>query len=344
MAEPPRALETCVALAVCSFLDCRSLGTVEATGLDRQCVAACWDALRTAAEEQLADVPRWKPDGGPTLAACPKEALRELRLRRRNLARVPAPWAACVRKLSDTAVEICPRPARAGSAGRRPPWWAPTGGLLGAHHGGTEDYVGPAVGTAEGAEAPGEQRLEPPALAGLPLAMGCVRGEPMHVSILLTAKEPGRVGEACLLGVELVGVEDGAGTFTPVYFSPVSGRVFIRFQDSHEGLVAQPMPALAPEDCIREVEAFVLVGASGSLSFGRRRCPNGGIEWSGEIGPAFLPSSTVECFPSLTFQIDKLDVPAQVFITSAGDSPPASVEQDASMHEFKAVWSVHEWQ
>merc|ERR1712107_390583 len=130
-------------------------------------------------------------------------------------------------------------------------------------------------------------------------------------------------------------------------FSPVSGRVFMRFPDEHEGLVAQPMQALdtAPTAAaLQGIEAFVLVRASGCISFGRRRDTSDSIEWSGEIGTECLPSTTVECFASLTFQVDKLEAPTQISITWAGDLPPASMELDGSLQDFNAAWSVHEYE
>jgi hypothetical protein len=320
-------MDTSIALTVCSFLDPRSLSAVEVAGLDRHCIAACWAALLSTAEEQLADRPLWRPESKPEFATDPKEALRELALWLRNLAAVPKPWGACIRKLSDTKVEIHPRHPGVGAAI-----------ASGAHHGGSQDSVGFEL------ERP---RLEPPSLAGVPLAVGCISGEPMAVGIQLTSEKLSKVGEAFLLGIELVSVDDGQGVFTPVYFSPVSGRVLCRFPGEHEGLVAQAMPPLsgAPNEADLEVvEAFALVGVSGYISFGRRRGPRDSIEWSGELRSDCLPPSTVECFPSLTFQIDKLEVPAQISITWAGDLPPASVEPDRdSLHHFCAVWSVHEW-
>jgi len=312
---------------VCSFLDAQSLSAMEAAGLDRCCSAPCWMALLAAVQKDFTGKPLWKPEEKPAPAANPKEALRKLKLWLQNLARVPKPWATCIRKISDTDIEIRPRLRRAASAGCR------------AHHGGTEDYVCP----DEGAGTPEEPRLEPPNLAGVPLAVGCLRGEPMSVRVLLTSEKLSHVGEAFLLGVEHVSRK---GTVTPVYFSPVSGRIFVRFPNEHEGLVAQPMPALtaaSAEADSQEVEAFVLVDGSGCISFGRRRGPSGGIEWSGEIEPEFFPPSTVECFASLTFQIDQLKGPARISVVCAGNLPPASVVHDNSLNGFTAVWSVHEW-
>jgi len=189
-----------------------------------------------------------------------------------------------------------------------------------------------------------EHELCPPSVAGIPLAVGSARGEAMSVGVLVTSQRLNHVGEAFLLGVEFVNVVEGS--YTPVYFAPVSGRVFVRFSGDPEGLVSQPLPALdassAAEADLQELEAFLVVGESGCLSFGRRR-PGKDIEWSGEIEPEFLPKMAAECFASLTFQVDKLDEPAQVSIAWAGDLPPASVAHAGSLQRFRAVWGVHEW-
>jgi len=205
----------------------------------------------------------------------------------------------------------------------------------GAHNGGTEDYVGRGVQR--------EQRLGPPSVAGVPLAVGSTRGEGMSVGVLVTSKSLSHVGEAFLLGVEFVNVVEGS--YTPVYFSPVSGRVFARYSGNHAGLVAQPLPELdassTAETDLKGLEAFLVVGKSGCLSFGRRR-PGKDVEWSGEIEPDFLPPWARECFASLAFQVDKLDEQAKVSITWAGNLPPASVAHAECLHSFSATWYVHE--
>jgi len=277
--------------------------------------------LRSAA----ASKPLCAPHSQFALDANPKEALRELSLWLRNLVSVPPLWAACIRKLSNTDIEICPRLPSMISAFR------------GAHNGGTEGDMDPSQDAQRE-----ERRLCPPSLACVPLAVSSARGEAMSVGVLVTSKRLSHVGEAIFLGVEFVSPK---GTCTPVYFSPVSGRVFVRFSGHHEGLVSQPLPALDASSAadLQGLEAFFVVGKSGYLSFGRRRGPGEDVEWTGEIEPEFLPPWAETYFASLTIQVDKLNGPAQVSITWAGDSPPASVAHAGSLETFNAVWGVHEW-
>lgn len=318
MSAPRHALESFVALQVCSFLDPRSLCSAEAAGLDRSTATACWTALLSALEEQLAGKVLRKPESKSTLPADPREALWELQLWLRNLARFPKPWTICMRKISDLDIDMHPRPTCPGCAI-----------ASGDHHDGMLDYVGSTEG--------------PPKLAQVPVSVGGVRGKPMFVEILLTAATLSKVcDEACMLGVELFGHNKGHRQGT--YFCPICGKVFVRFPGEDDGLVAQAMPALKEvftEDDFQGVQAFVLVDASGCISFGRRRSLGHSIEWSGEIGSDCQPPQTAEYCASLTFQVDKLEAPAQITITRAGDLPPE--QQKGSLKEFDSVWGVHEW-
>jgi len=252
-------------------------------------------------------------------------------LRLRKLGYVPQLWAARIRKLSDTEMKISPRPPRPGSIIRMDP------------RGGMADH--------RGFDGRQEHRLEPPSLATVPLAVGTPCGEPMSVGVLLTSQRLSHVGESCLLGIEHVSTD---GESTPVYFSPVSGRVFVRLSGvfvrlsgDPEGLVAQPMPPLVTSSAegayVQGVEAFALVGASGGISFGRRRVPGDDIEWSGQIPSEFLSSVSAKFFASVTFQIEKLAAPARVCVTWAGDLPLTSVARAGSQHSFSAVWEAYEW-
>lgn len=320
MASSPHALESVVARQICSFLDARSLCSVEAAGLDRSSARACWGSLLSALEEQLAGKRLSKPGSKPMLTANPKWALRELQLWLRNLVRVPEPWAIFVRKISDTEIKICPRRTWAGYA------FADV-----TQHNGLEDSL--------------SFTAMPPKLAHVPLSTKCVRGKPMFVGVLLTALKLRKIGEeACMLGIELTGIDESHRQWS--YFCPISGKVFVRFPGQQEGMVAQAMPALdaaSIHDDPQDVQAFVLVDDSGCISFGRRWILRDSIEWSGEIRSCCQPPQTAEYCASLTFQVDKLEVPAQISITQVGDLPLASEEHNRSTHEFNSAWSVHEW-
>jgi len=337
MTEPHEVLQSQIVLGVCCFLDPCDLGSVEAAGWDRQCVVASWLSLRTAVEEDFAGKPWWKDR--PTLPEDSKEALRELKLLSRSFASIPVGWAACIRRLSATDIEIHPRPPTLS----RPQSTSSTRG--GAHHGGTEDYVGLDQGDQQRPEA--GRRLVPPRLAGVPLSLGSLRGEAMSIGVRLTSQRVSRVGEAFLLGAEFVAVEGGMGVFTGVYFAPVSGRVFVKYPGAPEGLVSQPMPSLEVSSAagteLEEVEAFMLVSASGCVSFGRRCGADGPVEWSGELPHEFFSAYVEERYASLTFQIDQLDEVAQVSVAWFGSELPADLARTMPPSTFEAIWGTHEW-
>jgi len=314
------------------------LGSFEAAAFDRYCIPECWKALRVAAEQQLMCRPWWrKPPFRPALSTNHKHALREIAFQLKSLARVPDSWIDCIRKRSETVIEIQPRLAKSIST------------LGGLQHGGTEDNVGPV--SAGGQQQ--EQQSGTPAVATVPLSIGGSRRDTFAVGVQLASKRLGSVGEAFLLGAEFLTVWNGQGQVFTVCFSPLSGRVFVKFPTG-EGLVAQGLPDLTAAADATEVEslalgcveAFMFVNTSGSISFGRRHSAGGkkgNVEWSGELPREFLPPLSVEKYASLTFQIDKLLEAAQISITWAGQVLPISAALPASQHTFDSIWRSHEW-
>jgi len=330
------SLESCTLYEVCSFLDPCSLGSVEAAAFDRHCIAECWKALQVAAERQLICRPWWKKQVGFGHVALPannKDALREIKFQLRNLVRVPESWTEYIRKQSETVIEIQPRLAESVSTNR------------GLHHGGTEGYVGPSDvgGPQEGLKS------EPPVFAVVPLSIGGRRGERFAVGVRLVSKRLSSVGEAVLLGAEFLTVRNKQGQVFSCCFSPVSGRIFIRFPTG-EGMWAQALPDIFEVSEVTEVEgieAFMQVSASGGISFGRRSTSGGeqgNVEWSGELPPEFLPPLSLEKHASLTFQVDKLLVTAEVSITWAETGISGCPgETSRPQKTFDSVWRSHEW-
>jgi len=311
-------MESSTAYTVCAFLDQCSLCVAEAAGLDRHCITACWMDLRATAEQQFANKPRWrKPKDQSVLPANPKQALLELKMQLKTLADVPESWGECIRKRHATVIEMRPRLPRSEISGWRP--------------------------------------LRPPRIAAVPLACGALRGETMSVGVRLESKNLADVGEAFLLSSETLSYRHGQALVTAILFSPVSGRVFIRFPTSPEGLATQCMPALtaasdatalksSEPDC---VEAFVFVNKAGNTCCGRRRCPlvgsgAGVVEWSGELLD-FCPPLSEELFLSLNFQMDVLQRPAQVSIMWATELLPSSVAQPSPSPVFNGAWCQHQW-
>jgi len=318
MAKRDQFIESCTAYEVCSFLDPSSLCLAEAAGFDRHCITACWMHLLAAAVQQLANRPRWlEPLDQSALPENPKQALLDLRIKLKSLANVPESWVECIRKRHETVIEMRPRLPRSGIREPRP--------------------------------------LVPPRFATVPLACGTYHGETMSVSVRLESKNLADVGEAFLLGSETVGYRNGRALVTAILFSPVSGKVFVRFPLSPEGLAAQCMPSLTAAsdstgmgpleaDCI---EAFVFVNLAGNTCFGRRRCPLAGneagvVEWSGQVLEFCSPLSK-ELFPSLNFQIDMLQQPAQVSVMWATESLPSSIAPPSPWPVFNGAWSQHLW-
>mmetsp|Transcript_109497 Transcript_109497/g.212022 ORF Transcript_109497/g.212022 Transcript_109497/m.212022 type:complete len:322 (+) Transcript_109497:121-1086(+) len=321
MASLLQSFDTCTLHGVSSFLDPHSLGSIEAAAaFDHCCFAESWKTLRMAAEQRLMCRPWWRKQGGRlALPTNHKHALRELAAQLKSLVRVPDSWIDCIRKRSETVIEIKPRLAESVST------------VGGVHQGGTED-------------------IAPPAIATVPLSIGGGRWDTFAVGVQLASKCLGCVGEAFLLGAEFMTIRNGQRQVFTVCFSPMSGRVFVRFP-AGEGLVAHPLPDLVAAACGSEVEldaveAFMFVSTSGNLSFGRRqtaRGQNGHVEWSGELPQEFLPPLAVEKNASLTFQIDKLMEKAQISITWAGQMLPISAALPTSQHTFDSVWQNHEW-
>jgi len=289
-----------------------------------------------AAEQRLMCRPWWRKQPGQlALPTNHKHALREVAVQLKNLAKVPDSWIDCIRKRSDTVIVIQPRLAES----------VPTTGML-QQSSGTEDNVGPSSARRQQQG----QQSSPPAVATVPLSIGGSRWDAFAVGVHLASKCLGCVGEACLLGADFMTVRHGQEQVFTVCFSPMSGRVFVRFP-AGEGLVAHPLPDLVAAACGSEVEldaveAFMFVSTSGNLSFGRRqtaRGQNGHVEWSGELPQEFLPPLAVEKNASLTFQIDKLMEKAQISITWAGQMLPISAALPTSQHTFDSVWQNHEW-
>jgi len=332
------SLESCILSAVCSFLDQRSLGSAEAAAFDRSCVVECWKGLRVAAEQQLMCWPWWwkRLLDQPALPTNHKLALRKMTLQLKSLVRVPEIWTSCICKRSETVIEIQPRPTDSVST------------IWGPHHGGTEDYVGPC--SAGGWES------SPPTVAAVPLSIGGSCTDTFAVGVQLVSKNLGCVGEAFLLGAEFLTVRDQEQAFT-ICFSPISGRVFIRWH-SGAGMVALGLPnfiaaAHATEVAPLEmggIEAFMFVSPSGGIFFGRRRTASshkGGMEWCGELPAEFFPQLSprlpIKQYASLTFQVDKLLETAQISITWAGQLLPVSVPLPRSRHRFDSIWLNYEW-
>jgi len=311
-------LESCTAYMVCSFLDPCSLCLAEVAGWDRHCITACWMDLRAAAERQFASRPRWrKPRNQSVLSANPKQALHQLNNQLKTLADVPQSWGEYIRKRHETVIDMRP--------------WLPTSETSQLHS------------------------PRPPRIAAVPLACGTARGETMSVGVRLQSKNLADVGEAFLLSSETLTYRHSQALVTAILFSPVSGKVFIRFPTCTEGFVAQCMPALtATSDATAleplesdSIEAFVFVNKAGNTCFGRRRCPlvgcdAGVVEWSGELLDVCPPLSE-ELFFSLNFQTDMLQRPAQVSIMWATELLPSSVAQPLPLPMFNGAWCQHQW-
>jgi len=283
--------------------------------------------------------PWWRrPAGTPALPANHKHALRDLRVQLKSLASVPDSWGGCIRKRLDTVIEIQPRSAESNSS------------ISGPHHGGTEDYVGTPTSQQERQEQ--QHQTLPPHIAAVPLSVGAFQGETLCVGVRIASKQLHSVGEAFLLGAEFLSFRGRQGKVTTVCFSPVTGRIFVRFATGSEGMAAQALPILGmardPEIEIQEpeeVEAFMLVSATGNISFARRCIigdKKGEVEWSGVLSPEFLPLSD-ELYASLTFQIDKLFDTAHISITWAGQKLPDFLTLPALHDEFDSIWFGYEW-
>jgi len=327
-----QSLDTCILHAVCSFLDPCSLGSIEAVAaFDHYCIDECWKALRMAAERQFMCRPWWrKPADQSALPTKHKHALHELRLQLNHLTRVPESWKDCICKRSETVIEIQPRRLAESVSTFR----------------GVHLYAG---------DLPQRWQCATPAVAAVPLSIGGWRGDTLAVGIQLESQSLGCVGEAFLLGAEFINVQNGQGWVFTVCFSPVSGRVFIRFPTG-EGMEAQGLSDLIAGADATEVaplergpiEAFMFVSTSCGISFGRRRTAGGEkgiVEWSGELElyQEFLAPVSVEKYASLTFQVDKLQESAKISITWAGKSLPISAALPTLWRTFDGIWRRHEW-
>jgi len=273
----------------------------------------------------------------PALPTNHKQAVREVTFQLKSLARVPDSWIDCIRKRSETVIEIQPRLAECVS----------TIGEL--HHNATEDNVDP---SSAGDQQQGRQSA-PPAIATVPLSISSARRDTFAVGVQLASKSLGCVGEAFLLGAEFLTIRKGQEQVFTVCFSPMSGMVFVRFPGG-EGLAAQGLPDLIAAADATEVaslemgsiEAFMFVSTSGSMSFGRRRIAGGergDMEWTGEVPADFLPPSPIKKYASLTFQVDKLPETAQISITWVGQVLPISAALPMPRDEFDSIWRSHDW-
>lgn len=352
-----QTLESCTLYAICSFLDPCSLSSVEAAAFDRDCVAECWKACRLAAVQQLICWPWWrKRPGQLALPTNHKHALREVMLQLKSLAHVPESWVNCIRKTSATVIEMQPRPTDSACSKWR------------LHHCGTEENVRPFLVGQQGGQQgdqqggqqgdqqggqQGGQHLAPPLVAAVPLNVGGCHGQAFSLGIELASRSLKCVGEAFMLGVEFITEQNGQRSVFTVCFSPISGRIFLRFPVCDEGMAAQALSELTVADDATQdeppetesIEAFLFVSRSGSISFGRR-CTSGGtqrsVEWSGVLPTEVLPSLSTEKYAALTFQVDKLLESAQISITWVGELLPIAA-MPASWHSFDSFWNSHEW-
>lgn len=136
------------------------------------------------------------------------------------------------------------------------------------------------------------------------------------------------------------------GGFVGVYFAPVSGYHGTAGDEGYrEGSAAQVMPALegSPGTAGDEVEAFVVVCATGGVSFGRRECPDGPMKWSDEMPRSFFPDSDTEQYPALMFQVDQLRDDAQIKVSWFGPELPAELSRSIRPCSLDAVWNTHEF-
>jgi len=324
-----QVLQSDLAFGVCSYFDCHDLSCAELAGCDRRAVADRWRALQTAAEDDFA---RRYPQRRLTLPGLPKEAMRELSLRQRSVARVPESWAPYICQVSAQCLHMSPR----ASTHLTPP---------GVHNGGMEDHSGLDIER----EQPIGRALVPPTLAIVPMRMapGSHPKAGLAAGVRLSCRTASHIGEGFLLAAEYAAVRRGKGVITTVSFAPVSGRCFVCFEGDADGLAAQPLPPLVdlvPADLERvDVEAFLLASPSGGVSFGRRYGAEAPVEWSGELPREFLPSWATKLSASLNFQVDQLEEPAQVSVDWVGSELPAQLAACVEPSPFTAVWSAHEW-
>jgi len=264
------------------------------------------------------------------LSSVPKQTLRELKQHCQSIGQVPASWAPAILRTSSTSLLCSPRHGAGGDDDNSLPIEQ-----LRAHEG--EAGVDQHSATAD--------LVDPPKVASVPLGFGALRGSRWSVGVSLQSQEPGKIGDGCLIGVEVMGTNESIGRAIRVCFSPSTGRCFImKYPTESIVMVAQVMSALEDgEDhgeLSQELEAWLRVTAAGGISFHRRYKTGGAVEQSGELPRSALPAWATDYCASISFLIDKLQVPTSVSVLWAALDLPPSVASQTPDIELDAVWSI----
>lgn len=289
---------------LCGLLLPAELAAVESAGLRRGTVTACW---RVLAEAEAKDVVPWGPAAAAELASMaghgPKALFLWLVCRRRSFAAVPTRWVPLVRALSSCRLEALPWPGSgrpSGTEARSGTWEV-------------GEPRGEASGDAGGADAATS--------VSVALSMGSSWGRGLVVGLRLACQSDG--GEACFLGVEVVGVQNNCGHMMNVSLAPVTGRCFVHYPRGGPMVAANALPPL-PKGSI-EAEVWLVVGADGGIAVLRRCITCGSIEVAVELDAIELFSSASEFHASASFSLDKLTAPADLSIVWVGDRLPPHV-------------------
>lgn len=312
-----------LAVHVCSFMDLETLCCAELTGFNGRAITEGWSELVDSALKSLSGSPKWSTQRmESSLPIHPKSALMRLRHYGRSLSEVPTEWEPAVSAPHPTCLRGDPALLNCclfGEALRLDEVWLGGQGL--------------------------QQAVDIPRLALVPLAHGTERGKCMAMGVHMQAHGPKRIGDGCIIGVEVLGTLNGEGMSMHLCFAPSSGRCFKTYSDDGIIVAAQVMPALSVRwgdegELAEQLEAWVQVTADGGICFCRRAGPNESVNESGEFRPDTLPSWASAYFPSVGFQMDRLLTPMQVSITNVSSNLPSFAGRVPSF-EFDATWSMY---
>jgi hypothetical protein len=266
-----------------------------------------------------------------------KQLLQKLSSLQSQLVNVPLEWSPYIKATSSSSVEVLPASAFA------------TSPASAAEEAVVRSGRERPMGVQEDGETVGDRDAwtgSAPDYAAVALALGASKGTGLAVGVLVSSVDEGRVGEGCLLGLELTGLADNFGLVVTVTFAPMSGRMFMHYPAGGPIMVAQVMPAAETTDPDRRpecVEAWMSVEECGNVAFCRRIQPAGTVEMSGKLPFQTFPNWVEQFHASLHLQCHRLETPAKTCVTWASSHLPQDVHARTMLQsDFKALWYVYE--
>mmetsp|Transcript_44263 Transcript_44263/g.137858 ORF Transcript_44263/g.137858 Transcript_44263/m.137858 type:complete len:309 (+) Transcript_44263:102-1028(+) len=179
-----------------------------------------------------------------------------------------------------------------------------------------------------------------PEQAGVALATGALRGQPLVVGMKIVST--GSVGDGACVGIEAVSSPE-VGVSMSVSFAPFTGRCFIQHPWDGPTMQTQALPTVHGASSL---VAWIQVTEDGGVRF-LRQVDGGEPEEVGLLPPEMFPKWIRENFACIHFWGSDLKAEVQVSIEYSGATLPAALRVPRRCPaEMQTVWEVmgaEEW-